>query len=242
MKFKNTIEKFRKINDYPNEPFKAVLFDMDGVLYDSMPAHAESWQKMMNAHGFDFSLHDAYLNEGRTGFDTIKYFCIKHNLTLSDQEIDKLYEEKTVNFISNPDPLPMKFSQQVLQKVVAHGLKPMIVTGSGQATLLDNINKNFPGIFSKDNMVTAFDVTKGKPDPEPYLMALNKGNLKPWEAFVVENAPLGVTAAHDAGIFVVAVNTGPLEDLYLWNTGANIVLHSMEELFDELDELIQSNC
>jgi beta-phosphoglucomutase-like phosphatase (HAD superfamily) len=73
-------------------------------------------------------------------------------------------------------------------------------------------------------------------------MALNKGKLKPWEAFVVENAPLGVTAAHDAGIFVVAVNTGPLDDLYLWNTGANVVLHSMEELFDELDELIQSNC
>ena len=56
-------------------------------------------------------------------------------------------------------------------------------------------------MFHKELMVTAFDVKYGKPNPEPYLMALKKGGLKADEAVVVENAPLGVEAGHKAGIF-----------------------------------------
>ena len=59
-------------------------------------------------------------------------------------------------------------------------------------------------------MVTAFDVKKGKPDPEPYLIALRKSGVKPNEAFVVENAPLGVRSSVAAGLFTFAVNTGIL--------------------------------
>ena len=63
--------------------------------------------------------------------------------------------------------------------------------------------------FRRELMVTAFDVKYGKPHPEPYLMALQKGGLAPNEAIVVENAPMGVQAGAAAGIFTVAVNTGP---------------------------------
>ena len=71
-------------------------------------------------------------------------------------------------------------------------------------------------MFHKELMVTAFDVKYGKPNPEPYLMALKKGGLKADEAVVIENAPLGVEAGHKAGIFTIAVNTGPLDGQVCW--------------------------
>lgn len=103
----------------------------------------------------------------------------------------------------------------------------MVVTGSGQASLLDRLNQHFPGMFQHDLMVTAFDVKYGKPNPEPYLMALKKAGIQPNEAIVVENAPLGVQAGVSAGIFTVAVNTGPLPDEALLNEGANLLFPSM---------------
>ena len=124
---------------------------------------------------------------------------------------------------------------EVLNKIKAEGLTRMIVTGSGQVSLLDRLNKNFPGVFQKELMVTAFDIKFGKPNPDPYLMALEKGGLKPNEAIVVENAPLGVRAAVAAQIFTIAVNTGPLPESALLNEGANMLFPSMQALAD-------SNC
>ena len=114
----------------------------------------------------------------------------------------------------------------------------MVVTGSGQTSLLDRLNKNFPGIFQRELMVTAFDVKYGKPNPEPYLMALKKGGLQPNEAIVVENARLGVQAGVAAGIFTIAVNTGPLPDEALLGQGANLLFHSMQE-FNENWEILK---
>ena len=133
----------------------------------------------------------------------------------------------------------MEGATDVLTKVKRDGLFPMIVTGSGQASLLGRLNKNFPGVFKSELMVTAFDVKYGKPNPEPYLMALNKGNLKANEAIVVENAPLGVQAAAAAGIFTVAVNTGPLDDNILLDAGANVLFPSMQALCDSWENLLK---
>ena len=68
-------------------------------------------------------------------------------------------------------------------------------------------------------------------------MALEKGGLQPWEAIVVENAPLGVEAAHAAGIFTIAVNTGPLPDSLLLDAGADILLSGMPSLCDEWEKI-----
>ena len=113
----------------------------------------------------------------------------------------------------------------------------MVVTGSGQTSLLERLNSNFPDIFKPEVMVTAFDVKHGKPHPEPYLMALQKGNLQPNEAIVIENAPLGVRAAVDAGIFTIAVNTGPLADEVLLNEGANLLFPSMQAFCDHWETI-----
>ena len=68
-------------------------------------------------------------------------------------------------------------------------------------------------------------------------MALKKGEFKPQEAIVIENAPLGVESAVAAGIFTIAVNTGPLDDQILLDAGANLLFHSMESLANEWEKL-----
>lgn len=86
-------------------------------------------------------------------------------------------------------------------------------------------------------MVTAFDVKYGKPNPEPYLMGLKKAGIEANEAVVVENAPLGVKAGVAAGIFTIAVNTGPLPNSALLDEGANLLFSSMQELSDNWNVL-----
>ena len=87
--------------------------------------------------------------------------------------------------------------------------------------------------------MTAYDVKKGKPDPEPYLMALKKGGFSADEAIVVENAPLGVTSAHAANIFTVAVNTGILLPEDLLSKGADVLFDDMHEFRSSLPEMFE---
>ena len=117
------------------------------------------------------------------------------------------------------------------------GLQPVLVTGSGQLSLLEKLNHHFPDIFQKEFMVTAFDVKYGKPNPEPYLIGLKKAGIEPNEAVVVENAPLGVKAGVAAGVFTIAVNTGPLPESALLDEGANLLFGSMQELSDKWEIL-----
>lgn len=228
---KQEIERYLSKNQYKSLDIKAAFFDMDGVLFDSMPYHAEAWKRTMNAHNIPFELHDAYICEGRTGASVINEMFLKHKGRMAtEEEIQLMYKEKSdcFNSISKieriPDILPL------LETLKANGVDIYIVTGSGQESLLDRLNKWFPGIFSKEKMVTAFDVKKGKPDPEPYLIALAKSGVQPNEAFVVENAPLGVRSSVAAGLFTFAVNTGILttEELECEINDSGIVLEDMK--------------
>ena len=69
--FSSEIEKFIITNKYPTFCPKAVFFDMDGVLFDSMKYHASAWVKAMQQTGLPFTEYEAYMNEGRTGASTI---------------------------------------------------------------------------------------------------------------------------------------------------------------------------
>ncbi len=165
---------------------KAVLFDMDGVLINSMPNHAVAWVKAMAECGLKMTSDDAYTTEGQKGTDTIRQMARQQlGRELSQEEAQKMYDIKAHYFSLLPEAPVM------------------------------------PGIM-------AYDVEHGKPAPDPYLMGLSKaGGLQPWEAIVVENAPLGVRAGVAAQIFTVAVNTGPLPDEALWQEGADLVMPDM---------------
>ena len=212
---------------------KAVLFDMDGVLFDSMPYHSEAWHTVMKSHGLTLSREEAYMHEGRTGASTINIvFQRELGREATQEEIESIYQEKSVLFNSYPEAKRMPGAWEVLQKIKAEGLTPVLVTGSGQHSLLDRLAHNFPGMFQRERMVTAFDVKYGKPNPEPYLMGLEKAGVKANEAIVVENAPIGVQAGAAAGIFTIAVNTGPLDGQVLLDAGANLLFPSMQAFCD----------
>ena len=238
--FKEAINNYLHTHGYESIDLKAVLFDMDGVLFDSMPNHAESWHKIMKRFGFGLSREEAYMHEGRTGAATINIvYQRQYGKDATPEIIESIYAEKSEEFNRHPEPERMPGAWEVLQKIKAEGLTPVLVTGSGQHSLLDRLAHNFPGMFQRERMVTAFDVKYGKPNPEPYLMALKKGGFKPNEALVIENAPLGVQAGVAAGIFTIAVNTGPLHDNVLLNEGANLLFHSMPD-FNKNWETLQS--
>lgn len=213
---------------------------MDGVLFNSMPYHSEAWHKVMKSHGFTLSREEAYMHEGRTGAATINLVLQREQgREATQEEIESIYKEKSILFNSYPEAKQMPGAWELLQKVKNKGLTTMLVTGSGQLSLLERLELNFPGMFQKKLMVTAFDVKYGKPNPEPYLMALKKGGLQAHEAIVIENAPLGVEAGHKAGIFTIAVNTGPIDGQVLLDAGADLLFPSMQALCEAWEEIIQ---
>lgn len=224
-------------HNYSNFDLKAVLFDMDGVLYDSMKWHAKSWKETMDHFDIPSTSEEFYLYEGMVGSHTINYLMNREKgRDATDQEKENIYKLKTELFTEYNDGSLIPYSYDFVKKVHDEGLICVVVTGSGQPTLINKLEHNFPSLFEKERIVTAFDVKNGKPHPEPYLMGLEKaGYLMPNQAVVIENAPRGVEAAVAAGIFTIAVNTGPMPDRVLADAGADIVLPSMKALFDSWD-------
>ena len=238
MDYKAIIERYTQLQG-PLQ-LRAVLFDMDGVLFDSMPYHAEAWSKVMTDAGFIFSREDVYMNEGRTGADTINTASMaQFGRLCSQEEIDALCKAKCDLFATYDLPPRMPGALELVKKVKEYGLTPMIVTGSGTPTLLDRIQSNYPGLFDENHIISSFNVKRGKPYPDPYLLALEKGGFAAHEAIVVENAPLGVTAGVAANIFTIAANTGPLNEKVLYDAGASIVFDSIQSLCDEWESLIK---
>jgi HAD superfamily hydrolase (TIGR01509 family) len=237
--YQAAIQKYLHQTNYPNLNLKAVLFDMDGVLFDSMPSHAKAWTQALVEMGVDFTEEEGYLHEGRTGTGTIQIVYQRSlGREATPEETDRIYKRKSELFEAEPEALVMPGAQDLLEQVKADGLKRILVTGSGQKTLLTKLNHFFPGQFTRTGMVTAYDVTIGKPHPEPFLQGLQKAGTLASESIVVENAPLGVEAAKAAGIFTIAVNTGKLKDHHLLEAGADLVFPGMPALNAAWPELL----
>ena len=214
----------------------AVLFDMDGVLYDSMPNHSVAWTLAMEHFGMRMTPHDVYLNEGATGFDTVSRISLRERgRAASDDEVREIYSYKAALFRNMSPAGIMQGSKEVIRKMADLGLQILVVTGSGQNSLIEGVQRDFKGYIVRERMVTSFDVKRGKPFPDPYLKGLEIAKVDAREAVVVENAPLGIRAAVAAGIDTIAVNTGPLEDSILLSEGPVLLLHSMMELSKWLD-------
>ncbi|MDD4922469.1 MAG: HAD-IA family hydrolase [Bacteroidales bacterium] len=229
--YQEAILSYLSKNNIKKIDLKAVLFDMDGVLFDSMPIHAVAWTQTLREEGLTFTEEESYLHEGRTGSGTIDIvFNREFGRNATPEEIDRIYQKKSDLFDHSPEAPVMPGALELLEEIRENGLNRILVTGSGQQALLSKLNQFFPDQFTESRMVTAYDVVKGKPDPEPYLQGLCKAGVKAGQAIVVENAPLGVEAAKAAGIFTIAVNTGKLKDHYLLDAGADLLFHGMPAL------------
>lgn len=218
------------------ERFKCVLFDMDGVLYNSMPNHAVAWVRALKEFGISFTPEDSYATEGARGVDTIRLYAKRQlGKDLTEEQAQKIYDVKTQYFHELPTAEIFDGVKDLMRKIKAEGLQICVVTGSGQRPLFQRLVDDFGEFIDNDHIVTAYDVKRGKPNPDPYLMGLKKcGNVKPSEGIVIENAPLGIRAGVAAGCFTIAVNSGPLPDSELLAEHPNLLFKSIRELCDKI--------
>lgn len=218
------------------ERFKCVLFDMDGVLYNSMPNHAVAWVRALKEFGIGFTPEDSYATEGARGVDTIRLYAKRQlGKDLTEEQAQKIYDVKTQYFHELPTAEIFDGVKDLMRKIKAEGLQICVVTGSGQRPLFQRLVDDFGEFIDNEHIVTAYDVKRGKPNPDPYLMGLKKcGNVKPSEGIVIENAPLGIRAGVAAGCFTIAVNSGPLPDSELLAEHPNLLFKSIRELCDKI--------
>ena len=145
-----------------------------------------------------------------------------------------MYDEKARIFATMKKPRLMYGARSLLRELKKRGMQVAIVTGSGQRPLINRLLKDFGEFIDEEHLVTAYDVKRGKPHADPYLLGMKKCGTHPWETVVVENAPLGVKAGVAAKAFTIAVNTGPLPDSALLESGADILFSSLNRLLVEV--------
>ncbi|MBP5306918.1 MAG: HAD-IA family hydrolase [Paludibacteraceae bacterium] len=239
MNIRDRKRQFAEKQHYARLNIQTALFDMDGVLFDSMPMHAKAWVAALESFHIPFTEQDVYLNEGSRGSDTVQ--TAYHRLYDHDcdqQTVDTIYATKSRIFESLPPAKPMPGAYELLQTLQQNHIRSTVVTGSGELSTINKIEETFPGIFDPKKIVTAYNVKKGKPHPDPYLKGLEMLHVQASQAMVVENAPMGIQAAAAAGIFSIALNTGPLPDEELLNAGAQLIYHSMDELRENVLSII----
>lgn len=217
----------------------AALIDMDGTLYDSMGNHATAWHIMCEEAGLQVTHDEFFLYEGMTGAQTIDLIMQRcRGRHASAEECENLYHRKTEIFKTLPPVNPMPGASELMSLIKEVGMRRVLVTGSGQNSLLNRLDDDFPGVFTDGMRVTSRDVTHGKPHPEPYIRGMQLARVTPSQAIAIDNAPLGVKSAATAGALTVGVVTGPIPRKELEASGATVVYDSMEQCADAFPQLL----
>lgn len=234
-----SITHWKQRTGYDRLNVTAALIDMDGTLYDSMRNHTAAWYRLMSEQGIDCTRDEFYLYEGMTGASTItRLWKRQWNKIPDPDEVKELYHRKTLYFNELPRVSPMPGAQSMVAGLLANGITTVLVTGSGQPSVLDRLAIDYPGAFADNHRVTARNVTHGKPHPEPYLKGMEMAAVHPCRAMAIENAPIGVESAVASGAYTVALTTGPIPAETLAAAGADLVLPSMQTLSDILPTLL----
>ena len=195
---------------------KGLIFDMDGVLIDSMPFHAEAMKiAIKEKTNRDIDKKIIYLLEGLPGSKLVEEILRREKVdgSIDEEAIKGISKRKTEIFKSIQKSKAIDGAKELVHELKACKCLKTVVSGSSreeiESILEQNIGSNsFDFIISGD----ALKEGQGKPDPAPFQTALQQMNLKPMQAIVVENSPLGIEAAHNARIpFVVTLNNTPLD-------------------------------
>ncbi len=200
---------------------KGIIFDMDGVLVDAMPFHCKAIQTAAkNEVNIQIAERDVYLLEGMPGEDMVRellqqkrYSGHIQNLPESESlDIDsiakRIHKRKKEIFQQINASQPINGAQEMVSSITC---KKALVSGAAKQEVNSIIEKYF-GKDAFDIVVSGEDLEEGKPSPDPFETALSKIGLSESEAIVVENAPLGVKAANNAGIeCIVTLNNTPLK-------------------------------
>ncbi len=207
------------------------IFDMDGVLIDSMRYHCKAWKQAAEEFGLSLSDEDIYLREGEKGDLSLKYFMKINGLDSSEEIISKILARKEDIFSKLPSPDIYPDIPKILEYLDNKNYQMAIVTG----TSISELKKILPDTISKyfSIKITGDQLKYGKPHPEPYQLALNKLQVSPSEAIVIENAPYGIRSAKEAGLFCIAVCTS-LSSKHLQQS--DLILDSSKKLFNYIKQ------
>jgi HAD superfamily hydrolase (TIGR01509 family) len=182
----------------------AIFFDLDGTLVNSDPVHFITWQEVLSA--FDLTIDRAFYQKhisGRLNAEIVRDILPQ----LSLEEGLKVADEKEARFRQLGDRLqPMPGLLNLLDWSAQRQLKQAVVTNAPRANaqfMLEALKLN--SIFS--TVILAEEAPKGKPDPAPYLLALEKLNTPKETAIAFEDSPSGVTSATRAGLYTIGVTS-----------------------------------
>ena len=196
----------------------ALLFDLDGVLIDSTPTVARVWAKWAEERGFDPKVVVEHAH-GRPSISTIRYFLPTADHELENREV----ERREINDVEGIIVLPGAL--ELLKSLPPH--RWTIATSCTRR--LAEVRLRAAQLPIPELMVTATDVTNGKPHPEPYLKAAGKLGVAPTDCVVFEDVPAGIRAGKAAGARVIAMRT-TFSEKALREAGADFVLNSCADV------------
>jgi len=208
---------------------KAVIFDMDGVITDTMPYHFRAWKTIFVNNGAHVSHEDIYKREGQKGIDSVREIFAEKNVPFTEDLAKKLLEDKEHLFKKIFKRRFIQGSRSFIKNLARQGYRLALVTGTSRHEAQELLPKNLWNSF--EVTVCGSDVQNGKPHPEPYLTALKKLNIQASQALVIENAPFGIASAKAAGLKCVALETS-LPKKYLKQ--ADQVFSSYQGLINEI--------
>ncbi|MCX5697988.1 MAG: HAD family phosphatase [Candidatus Omnitrophica bacterium] len=185
--------------------FSTVIFDMDGVITNTMPYHFEAWQRIFSALGIKVNRCDIYKREGQDGLTSVKEILRQYNHKFSVTEAREILAAKERLFKKIVRIRFVKGSRSFVRALKRRGFRLALVTGTSRQEAEKILPFSLLRLF--DATVTGDEVKYGKPHPEPFLKALKMLGVVSGEALVIENAPFGITAAKRAGLFCVALET-----------------------------------
>jgi beta-phosphoglucomutase len=208
-------------------PARAVIFDVDGVLVDSYDAHMRSWLLMGREHGLTITEEQFASTFGQTSREIIKRFW-GSDLSREDAEALGARKEAIYRDLIRERFPAMDGSVELIDALADAGFR-LAVGSSGPPENVE-LTLDCLGRASRFNaVVTGRDVTRGKPDPQVFQIAAERLGLPLERCIVVEDAPVGITAARAAGMASVAlVGTVAADRL----GEADLVVRSLRELLD----------
>lgn len=182
------------------------LLDMDGVVCHNMPAHERAWTSYFKGRGIDIDIHDFRANTmGMPTREVLRYY-LKREVSVEEAHECAAVKETLYRELYLPERAPAKGLLPFLKGCRAGGYRVGLGTGSKD----DNVSFILDGLSLRpwfDAVVDGGMVTKGKPDPQTFLLLAEKLGVKPENCVVFEDSLLGEEAARRAGMPVVAITT-----------------------------------
>ena len=219
----------------PDNQLHAVVFDMDGVLIDSHPAHRAAWREFLRLMGRQVSeLELAFILDGRKRTEILRHFFGD----LDDHELQDYGRRKDEIFRGMERQIaPVRGVLDFITELNRRGIAMAVATSASEIRTFSTIERmGLGGCF--EAVITASDVLAGKPDPAVYRLACKRVGIPPYAALAFDDASAGIEAAKSAGMRCIGVASNGLSASLL-QSGAEKVIPHFEGL--ALDSLAQAS-